>query len=382
MHRCPVDLWACVALLLGAMVLHQCFSCQCVHICCYLVNRAQGLFLINLSFHCLSFHNSSNEFMEINMNAYEETTQRKQYLCKSNEDLIRRVLKRVKNDGKFTTAINGLRIIRCNNTGFHDCSFHAPSINIILQGSQKLAVASDIFCSSVFDCMVSAIDMLSISRIVEATPDKPMLVLSLDIDRELLKQLVSELPCVSISCAGHCRGISVAPVETDIFDVFVRLVHLLDKPEQIPLMGPLLIQEVIIRILMGPQGISLRTTYQHGSYGKQIATAIVWLKDNYMQPLIIDELAIHVNMATSSFHRKFKQLSSISPLQYQKRLRLYEAQRLMFSENRDANTAALAVGYESAQQFNREYKRLFGEPPYRNIDQLRKSLLLAELGKK
>jgi len=149
------------------------------------------------------------------------------------------------------------------------------------------------------------------------------------------------------------------------------LVELLEKPEQIPVLAPLIIREIHYRLLIGAQGERLRMINMLGTQSNQIARTITWLRDNYKEPLQVDELARKVNMATSTFHRHFRLVTTLSPLQFQKRLRLYEAQRLMLVENEDAAIAALAVGYESPTQFNREYKRQFGEPPHRHVSQLR-----------
>ena len=175
------------------------------------------------------------------------------------------------------------------------------------------------------------------------------------------------------SRAGACsyKGLSVADVDPDILHAFLRLVELLEKPEQIPILGPLIVREIHYRLLIGPQGEFLRRLNTLGTQSNQIAQAITWLRDNYREPLQVDKLAQKVNMATSTFHRHFKEVTTLSPLQFHKRLRLYEAKRLMLTESKDASSASLAVGYESPTQFNREYKRLFGEPPHRDVMRMR-----------
>jgi transcriptional regulator GlxA family with amidase domain len=164
---------------------------------------------------------------------------------------------------------------------------------------------------------------------------------------------------------------AVVEVDPDVLDAFLRLVELLDRPEQIPVLAPMIIREIHYRLLIGPQGERLRMINTLGTQSNQIARSITWLKENYREPLQVDELARKVNMATSTFHRHFRQVTTLSPLQFQKRMRLFEAQRRMLVENEDASIAALAVGYESPTQFNREYKRQFGEPPHRNVNQIR-----------
>ena len=214
-------------------------------------------------------------------------------------------------------------------------------------------------------------DMPRSSIVLEATPEKPLLAISLNIYRSLTTELAAEIPPPSGVKQTHL-GIAAAPVPSDVLETFVRLVELLDRPEQVQLRAPILIREIITRVLVSPFGPALRRIYTLGSHSNQVADAIAWLRDNYTRPLSVEALAGMVGMPTSTFHRQFKKVTSISPLQYQKCLRLYEAQRLMLTEDMDANNAARAVGYDNVQQFNREYKRMFGEPPLRDIKRLRK----------
>lgn len=165
----------------------------------------------------------------------------------------------------------------------------------------------------------------------------------------------------------------VTEADDALLDAFYRLISLLGQPERQKIMAPMIIKEIHYHLLTSPLGDILRSVNTKGSQNNQIANAIAWLKENYRHPLKIDELAQKFNMAESSFYRHFSKVTSLSPLQYQKQLRLYEAQRLMLSENFDAANAAYEVGYESASQFNREYKRMFGTPPKTNVNQIKNS---------
>lgn len=153
--------------------------------------------------------------------------------------------------------------------------------------------------------------------------------------------------------------------DADLLGCFLRLVGLLDKPEQIRIRAPMAIREIHYLLLAGPQGRNLRLLNTLGTQSHQIPRAITWLKEHYKAPFQVEELARRVNMSLSTFHRYFKDITGLSPLQFHKQLRLYEAQRLMLLEDRKASRALTTVGYESETQFNREYKRLFGEPPHR-----------------
>lgn len=175
-----------------------------------------------------------------------------------------------------------------------------------------------------------------------------------------------EMPPASEKQSGRGGGLSIGELDADLLQCFLRLVELLDKPEQIRIRAPMVIREIHYLLLAGPQGESLRQLNTLGTQSNMIAQAISWLKDNYKEPLHVDELARRANMSSSTFHRHFKEITGLSPLQFHKQLRLHEAQRLMVLENRKASSVSLLVGYESDTQFNREYKRLFGEPPYRD----------------
>ena len=172
---------------------------------------------------------------------------------------------------------------------------------------------------------------------------------------------------------------AVSEVSLPLLNAFQRLIDLLDQPEDIPILAPLIQREILYRLLMGEQGPRLRQMGAAGSQSHQIARAIDWLKANFSQPLRVDDLAAHARMSTSAFHHHFRALTAMSPLQFQKWLRLHEARRLMLTEHLDAATAAFQVGYESPSQFSREYNRLFGAPPLRDITSLRQ-LAVAERG--
>ncbi len=208
------------------------------------------------------------------------------------------------------------------------------------------------------------------SYLTEASPEKPYLVISLDLDTHLISQLAVQIPPPKVPNDSF-SGTMVAPTDPEVLKAFHRLVELLDKPEQIPLLAPVILRDVHLLLLLGPQGGLLKTINTHGTQSNQVFQGINWLRDNFMQPLDVDDLAKRVNMAPPTFRKHFKAVTSMSPTQYLKHMRLYEAQRLILENEKDASGAGYAVGYESLTQFNREYKRLFGDPPQRNVSQLR-----------
>jgi AraC-like DNA-binding protein len=214
--------------------------------------------------------------------------------------------------------------------------------------------------------MAVGVDMPSVVHITQASPEKPFLSLSIMLDRYIITQLAAELPPAHDDSNVTGKAAAVAGLMPEMLSAFLRLVELLDAPERIPALAPLIIREIYYYVLTGPLGGGLRLFTQDN----QIVRAISWLRENYREPLRVAVLARRVNMAESTFNRHFHRVTGMSPLQFHKRLRLYEAQRLMLAENKSAETAALEVGYGGPAQFNREYKRQFGEPPHRDIQKL------------
>lgn len=289
----------------------------------------------------------------------------------SSRRIIKKLTERMALPGDYPTKIEGLSLHRRDEINTLENCFFNPAVSILLQGRKRTIVGNEEYDYGEGQCLVNSLDLPSTNYIYEASPEKPFLVMALNIDRTLAMQLAAEIPPRMKAEYCHEKNICIAEADTDVLDAFFRLLELLDKPEQIPVLAPMIVREIHYRMLIGPQGGFMRMVNTLGSQSNQIARAINWLKNNYREPLQIDELARRVNMATSTFHRHFKQVTTLSPLQYQKRLRLYEAQRLMLVENEYAASACAAVGYESPAQFNREYKRLFGKPPARDVSGMR-----------
>ncbi len=289
-----------------------------------------------------------------------------------NDALKEKALRHRPEVGVMETAVPGLSISRRLAHDILENSLYKPCIGVMLQGRKKSIIGMEEYIYGEGQCLVVGVDVPSSFYVMDGTEDAPFLCLSLAVDSFLLTRLAAEVPpSPESSSASSMRGVSVENVDVAVLDAFSRLMDLLDRPEHISMLAPMIIKEIYYRMLLGPQGDFLRRFHTLGSQSTQIAQAVTWLRDNYRSPLQVEELARRVNMATSTFHRHFKEVTSLSPLQFHKRLRLFEAQRLMLAERVDAASAGLAVGYESPTQFNREYKRLFGEPPHRNITRLK-----------
>lgn len=280
--------------------------------------------------------------------------------------LTKTLLRRMPKSGDYPTIIDGLTTYRRDETLQLDNCIYCPLVTLVVQGFKSSLVGNQALEYQGGQYMITGVDMPSVSQIKEATPETPFLSMTLFLDRAITGQLIMETSPNLIS-GNDERGMCVATADIDTLCAFQRVAELIEKPNDVSVMGPMVVKELHYRLLTGPHGNRLRQLNTPGSQSSRIAVAVSWLKAHFTEPLIIEELANKVNMSESTLHRQFKKLTTLSPLQYQKRMRLHEAQRLMLVEKMDANSASLAVGYESPHQFNREYKRLFGQPPMRDV---------------
>ncbi len=280
-----------------------------------------------------------------------------------------KLLQRIKTSGSFNTEITGFRTYKRDSEYRSECTIYNPLATLAVQGDKRSIIGDCELWYAEGQYILTGIDMPATSHIAHASPDKPFLALTMDLDRAIIGQLILEAPD-DIVPTTHGSGMFVADADFALLDVFNRLLDLLDQPKDLPVLSPMLVRELHYRFLTGPQGYRLRQLNTPGSQGSRIVGAVSWIREHYKEPFSIEELARRVNMSAATLHRQFKQITTLSPLQYQKRLRLHEAQRLMLSQDIDANGAGLAVGYESPHQFNREYKRLFGQPPRRSVMKL------------
>ena len=248
---------------------------------------------------------------------------------------------------------------------------YEPIICLIAQGAKRVLLGDDTYVFDAHHFLITSLDLPTVVQIIHASREQPYLSLRLKLDRREMAQLMVDNHLPPPHARQSSRGMAVGEVTLPLLSAFQRLIDLLAAPEDIPILAPLIQREILYRLLVGDQGTRLRQIASAGSQSHQIAQAIEWLKNHYTQPLHIDDLAAQVHMSPSTFHQHFRALTAMSPLQYQKWLRLNEARRLMLTERLDATTAAFQVGYESPSQFSREYRRAFGAPPFRDIASLR-----------
>ena len=277
----------------------------------------------------------------------------------------------------FTTAIPALSLFRREEPTEPKSGMYEPSVCLVAQGAKRVQLGDDTFIYDAHHFLITAVHLPTMVQIIEASPEKPYLGLRLMLDLREVSQLMLDSSLPQPRAQQSSRGMATGEVTLQLVNAFQRLLDLLGEESDIPILAPIIQREIIYRLLVGDQGARLRQLASTGSQSHQIARAIDWLKGNFTLPLRIDDLATQVNMSASTFHHHFRTLTAMSPLQYQKMLRLNEARRLMLTERVDATTAAFNVGYESASQFCREYGRLFGAPPLRDINRLRQLAAVA-----
>ncbi|HCG7130187.1 TPA: AraC family transcriptional regulator [Vibrio parahaemolyticus] len=278
------------------------------------------------------------------------------------------------NANQYDTPISGLRFSRWTTPTPPTSYTHNPSICLIAQGRKRVLLAEESFIYDANHFLISSVDLPIIANIIEASEEQPYLGLIMELDLTEISQLIVDSELAFTQSKEAQKGIAVGELSESLLDAFVRLAELLDEGQNIKILAPIIKREIFYRLLMSEQGTRLHQIVTAGSHSHQIAKAIDWLKNNFVKPLSVGDLASYTGMSKSSFYTHFRSMTSMTPLQFQKKLRLSEARRLMLTENLDAMAATFKVGYESPSQFSREYSRLFGAPPSKDIKSLRENL--------
>ncbi|BCP54331.1 AraC family transcriptional regulator [Kaistia sp. 32K] len=247
---------------------------------------------------------------------------------------------------------------------------YEPLFCVIAQGRKQLIVGDKVLIYEASKYLVVSVDLPASGSIIHASVDEPYLAFSMRLDRAALASMLLELAEVGDD-GSPAAGLAISSVDAELLDPVVRLLRLLERPREIPILGPLAEREILFRLLHGAQGKMLRQIALADSRLSCISRVIDWIKNNYAEAIRIEALAEIAGMSGSSFHRHFKAVTSMSPLQFQKQIRLQEARRLLLAQRADAGSIGFAVGYESPSQFSREYSRLFGAPPSRDAARLR-----------
>jgi len=291
------------------------------------------------------------------------------------DELTERIAQAIRHNGTIE-PLKGLHFNRSSSPSKCIHSVSIPAFCVIAQGSKEVLLGNDRYQYDPMHYLLATVELPIVSQILEASKAQPYLSLRLDLNPTLVGSVMVETGYPSPQSRANVKAIDVSSLDAPLLDAVVRLVRLLDAPSEAQVLMPLVTREIIYRLLMGEQGSRLRHIAVLGGYTHHIARAVERLRKDFNQPLRIESIARDLGMSVSGFHHHFKSVTAMSPLQFQKQLRLQEARRLMLGQNLDATSAAYRVGYDDASHFNREYKRLFGAPPMRDVERLREAAIV------
>lgn len=277
-------------------------------------------------------------------------------------------------DGVHATAVHGLQCFRMSAPSAKMPALYNPSLCVVVQGSKQVFLEGEVYRYAPSQFLVVSVDLPVLGQIVQASAEKPYLCVQIEIDPHQLSDIMAQSTRRHTLTSDTARALFVGDLDEPMLDAVSRLVRLLRTPKDIPVLAPMVIREIHYRMLEGEYGYAITQMAATGSNTHKIAQAIRKMKSDLAHPVRVEALAAMVHMSTSSFHQHFKAVTAMSPLQYHKRLRLTQARQIMLSENVNASGTAYRVGYESASQFSREYARMFGAPPMRDIEALRDSM--------
>lgn len=271
-------------------------------------------------------------------------------------------------DGVHETAVPRLSIVRISKPSAPMHGVHKAALCIIAQGSKQMVVADQVFRYEASQQLLVSCNLPVVGQVMDASEDEPYLSMKLELDPELCTELLMKMPPAP---AETELGLSIGGTQPELLAAMIRLLKLHETPDDVAELAPLIEREILYRLLKGDQAGFIRRMFEPQHRHRHVGRAINWIQENYARAFTIEEVASLSGMSPSSLHQHFRDATAMSPLQYQKQLRLQEARRLILTRSLDAATAGHSVGYESPSQFSREYKRLFGAPPQRDIERLR-----------
>ncbi len=277
----------------------------------------------------------------------------------------------VAGDGVHQTGIPRLSLIRASRPTEPLYALHEPALCIVAQGRKEVFLGEEVYPYDRDQHLVVSVDLPVVGQVVEADPGTPYLAFRLDLDAAVLGELLIDAGLEATTGPRSGSGLTLGPADPALLDAAVRMLRLLAAPRDIGVLAPLAEREILYRLLTGGQAGSVRQVALAGGKLGQVNRAISWIKEHYDEPFRVEAVASEARMSTSTLHQHFKAVTNMSPLQYQKRLRLQEARRLILGSSLDAATAGFSVGYDSPSQFSREYSRLFGSPPLRDAGRLK-----------
>ncbi|MCM3782313.1 AraC family transcriptional regulator [Neobacillus mesonae] len=294
-----------------------------------------------------------------------------QTIAKRQNELTQIINRYAKINGVHATAIPSLFFIRDSNAFVPRHGVYKPSFCIVVQGGKEVWLGQERFEYNPADYLIASVNLPVIAQVTEASSEVPYLGFKLEFTANQILEVLRDSEIEAGPKENAKRGMYVSRLEQPLLDAVIRLARLLDNPKEIPILAPLFTKEILYRVLQGQHGARLEQMAVEGSSAHQIKDVIEHITNNFNKSLRIEELAEKVNMSVSSLHRHFKEVTAMSPIQFQKELRLQEARRLLLTESADATETAFRVGYESPSQFSREYSRMFGFPPRQDIKRLK-----------
>ena len=294
-------------------------------------------------------------------------------LSATGDDLADLISEIAKTDGDYATAVPELMLYRRSAATEPMPCIYGMGLGMTVRGGKRVTLGSGIYDFRPGQTLVTSVDLPVVTYVTRASAAEPYLGLWLKLDARVIGQVAATMDFASPLTANSSLGMSIVTPDAGLRRALIQLLRLLREPRLVPLVGPLVQQEIAVRLLAGEHGPTLRRLVTAGSPSQQIARVIAWLKQHFTKNFPIDDLAEQAHMSPSTFRQHFREVAGMSPLQYLKQLRLQDARQLMLNEDIDAGSAAVRVGYESASQFSREYTRLFGAPPLRDIRRLQES---------
>jgi AraC-like DNA-binding protein len=303
----------------------------------------------------------------------KETEREQQRMRNSREELVERMARAVPADG-ILEVFPGVVLARSSQLTERVHSVFKPAFCVIAQGSKQVLLGDEVFRYDPGHYLISTVDLPIVSHVAEASGEEPYFSFRLDLDAPLVASVMMESGTEIKKGERGVKAMDVSPIDAGLLDAVLKLVRLLDTPDELKFLAPLIIREIIYRLLRGEQGARLSHLMASEGDTRRISRAVRQLRENIDQPLKIEHIARELGMSVSGFHHHFKSVTAMSPLQFQKQIRLQEARRLMLGEDLDVASAGFRVGYEDPSYFSRDYKKLFGAPPQRDIAKLRSNL--------
>jgi AraC-like DNA-binding protein len=295
-------------------------------------------------------------------------------------ELAASIARQVRVEGDFPAMVPGLHLYRRHSPVVGACQVYEPAFAIVAQGSKAIDVGGEQIPFGEGSWLLTPLHAPAMSRITKATAQRPYLACAVLLDMQAAREMIAGFETASGEEPAKGLAVTTGPMTAELLDVLLRMVRLNESPKDIPVLGKLLQRELLYRLLTCTYAGVMRQIVTMGSQSQRVARAVEWLRVNFREPLRVEDLAQHAYMGVSTLHHHFRNMTGNSPLQFQKQLRLFEARRMMLMDGTDAASAAFATGYESATQFNREYRRQFGQPPRRDVSELQGAEMLAFAG--